>query len=630
MTDEPTPPEAGIADEVAQARKRAAARRSKGKSAPATTTPSPAPLPPNFKILDGRLFHRTGDTDEWRAVCSAVEVSAFTRSGAGDGWGLLVELMDPDGQCHATVLPRALLAGDGTQAVAQLSHLGLCLEPGKPAREALLRYLATARPKARARIASATGWNGEVFVLPDAVVVADSAGQAERVILEAADTLEHAFRQRGTLAEWQARIARLALGNSRLVFAIATAFAGPLLKIADEQGGGWHLRGGSSSGKSTALAVAGSVWGGGGVSGFVRSWRATDNGLEALAALHSDALLALDEFGEIDARSAAAASYMLANGVGKARAGRDGHGRPRHSWRVMLISSGEIGLVEKLAEIGQKAAAGIAVRVVEIPADAGSGQGLFEDLHGASSAAAFATQLKAATGEEFGTAAPAFLRLLVQDIDGVRRAIKATRRTFLASHVAAGADGQVERVAQRFALVAAAGELASTWGVTGWPAGTATAAAARLFGDWLHERGGSGPGELMEARRRLASAIERDGHARFHNWHPDSRAPLRGSALGFCDREASPPRWFVSSSGMEEVLAGLDWRRLLPQLAEAGVIAARDRPGRPREFNRPLTPPSTGHKVRLFELGPRILVRPGDPDPDPEEPSLGGPLDDFK
>ena len=41
-------------------------------------------------------------------------------------------------------------------------------------------------------------------------------------------------------------------GNSRMVFALSVAFAGPLIEPAGEDSGGFHLRGVSSTGKSTA------------------------------------------------------------------------------------------------------------------------------------------------------------------------------------------------------------------------------------------------------------------------------------------------------------------------------------------------------------------------------------------
>ena len=47
------------------------------------------------------------------------------------------------------------------------------------------------------------------------------------------------------------------------------------------EGGGLNFRGPSSIGKTTLLQVGGSVWGGGGLAGYVPTWRTADNGLES-------------------------------------------------------------------------------------------------------------------------------------------------------------------------------------------------------------------------------------------------------------------------------------------------------------------------------------------------------------
>jgi putative DNA primase/helicase len=65
-----------------------------------------------------------------------------------------------------------------------------------------------------------------------------------------------------------------------------------------------------------------SVWGRGGTPGYVRSWRATDAGLEGAAAGATDTALILDELGQVEARELTAALCMLADGTGKARARR--------------------------------------------------------------------------------------------------------------------------------------------------------------------------------------------------------------------------------------------------------------------------------------------------------------------
>lgn len=105
-------------------------------------------------------------------------------------------------------------------------------------------------------------------------------------------------------------------------------------------------------------------------------------------------MLCLDELAQIEPKAAGIAAYMLSQGQGKARAGREGQTRKSKEWRVIYISSGEIGLADKVMEGGQKKTAGMDVRVVDIRADAGAGMGLFEELHGAKDHASFAGGLR--------------------------------------------------------------------------------------------------------------------------------------------------------------------------------------------------------------------------------------------
>src|SRR5918995_1168129 len=162
--------------------------------------------------------------------------------------------------------------------------------------------------------------------------------------------------------------------------------------------------------RSPARVVAASVWGGGQPGSYVRSWRATANGLEGVAVAHCDALLCLDELAQISAREAGEVAYLLANGSGKSRSARDGAARRAARWRVLFLSSGEIGLADKVMEDGKKRlAAGQHVRIVDIAADAGTGLGLFEHLHGFTSADALARYLRSASAPVYGVAAPVFL-----------------------------------------------------------------------------------------------------------------------------------------------------------------------------------------------------------------------------
>ncbi|MBR0692565.1 DUF927 domain-containing protein [Bradyrhizobium lablabi] len=263
--------------------------------------------------------------------------------------------------------------------------------------------------------------------------------------------------------------------------------------------------------------MAGSVWGGGARGGYVRSWRATANGLEGVALAHCDALLCLDELSQVPAREAGEVAYMLGNGSGKSRSTREGGIRPAAHWRVLFLSSGELLLADKIVEDGRgrRAAAGQGVRLIDLPADAGVGKGLFEELHGFESADAFSRHVKTASASSYGVAARAFLRRIAGELEDVRGAVNGYSRQFVADHAPEAADGQVVRVAQRFALIGTAGEIAVGVGVLPWEPGEAVQAAARCFRDWMEARGGCEPAEIKDGIEQVRSFIAAHGMSRF-------------------------------------------------------------------------------------------------------------------
>lgn len=104
-------------------------------------------------------------------------------------------------------------------------------------------------------------------------------------------------------------IAKYAKNNPRLILALSTAFATPLLHLVNEESGSIHLVGNSSLDKTNALQVASSVWGS---SSFIKQWRMTCNALEVVAQNHSDCLLTLDELAQADSKAVSDCVYMLA------------------------------------------------------------------------------------------------------------------------------------------------------------------------------------------------------------------------------------------------------------------------------------------------------------------------------
>ena len=267
------------------------------------------------------------------------------------------------------------------------------------------------------------GWHNDTFVLPGASIGPEGGGP---VLFQTPFETEHCLNVSGTVDDWRNHVGRFCSGNSRLIMAASCGFAGPLLSFVGGESGGVHLVGATSTGKSTALIVGGSVLGGGGRNGFVQSWRATANGLEAIAELHNDLTLFLDELAQMDAREAADTAYLLGNGSGKARMSRNIGARKKLSWSLLFMSAGEVTLADHAQTAGKRTKGGAEVRLLNIEADAGAGLGLFEDIHGAASPDLFARQLKEAAGRYYG--AP--LRAHLKFITGKRAEVESTLRNF--------------------------------------------------------------------------------------------------------------------------------------------------------------------------------------------------------
>ena len=580
---------------------------------------------------------RFGD-DGSKLISGPFEVVAQTVDEAGE-WGLLVRFTNPDAEAESLVIARERIVGEKTEVAAMLARRGLFVYPGKTSALMLNQYLAATIPRTRerARVVACTGWHhlgGEhVFVLPDGPVTTSKIS-----VIFGADLADPPpFKEGGSIGSWRLAIAARCAGNRLLVLSLCVAFAAPLLGILGEPGGGFHLFGHSSTGKTTALRAAASVWGGDGVDGggaYVRQWRSTSNSLEGLAQAHTDALLVLDEIGTADPEALGEAAYLLANGRGRERLSRDGRMRRVARFRTLFLSSGEVSFAAKLTEAQRHPRAGQERRMIDLSADAGAELGIFEDLHGAATAEAFAQDLRTATAVNYGIAGREFVRHLCDRladksgfVDDVSKWVGDLAASMLSHHD--GADGQVRAVARRFALLVVAGELATQAGLTGWRSGDAEAALADSFTDWVAARGSIGNREDAQAVQQLRDFIAQYGSSRFEDWReakaPDgyqgNPASLPPTANAFRPvNRAGWRRWvvapdetgswvyFLTAAAMREALSGLDLRQAVKLLVREALIVP-DNAGRAMRSVRP-----PGHpKGRLYQVPGEILGAGVDP-----------------
>lgn len=479
-----------------------------------------------------------GDVHQVR-LCGPLAVPAFARDGEGGSWGPVLEFRDRDGLRRREVIPFRLFLGEGHDGVKQLADFGLEIASGRQTLDRLKAYLVGAKTDRRARLVDQTGWHGRAFMLPDA-----SLGESDETLLFRGNRRAlGAYATRGSLADWQTNIGHKANGNPRLLFCLAVAFSGPLLKVLGAASVIFHLAGDSSIGKSGALTAAGSVWGPSETQ--VHSWRQTSNALEYTAALHNDALLCLDELKEVDAKEADAVVYMLSNAKGKGRAHHAGGLRESTSWRIAGLSSGEIGMGDHLASAGKKHHAGQQVRFIEIAADAGAGLGMWNDVHGlVDGGQAFTNVLKKMAGRHHGSAGRAFVAELCKHLDSIPALWRQHDLAFTEDYRPANAGGQVLRVLTAFSLVAFAGVLAARWGIVPWQEREVIAAAGGLFDEWLKERPSKGNAEEAQIIAHVRGVLERTWQSKFVDWHrtAEDKADLSRMAavhdsLGFRKRD---------------------------------------------------------------------------------------------
>jgi len=285
---------------------------------------------------NGLFFHENGDHAPGVKISGPFTIIGKVRDAAGENHARVLSWVDEKGRNRLLLIPAQLIQKGGHELAGLMARVGIECRPGKKSHERLAQCLGDTEVRRWIHSVSRTGWH----LIDEKVVLVTGSGEVlgdvkDDVIFQSGNSIgvsadaKTAFASSGDLEEWKQHVARFAIGNDRVAFGVSAAFAAPLLRFAKEQGGGFNFFGDSQIGKTTLLAVAGSVYGPGRRDGGqINSWRATDNGLEVLAAETADFLLLLDEMGQATAAIVGGTVYMLFNNAGKIRM-TEGRGRQK-------------------------------------------------------------------------------------------------------------------------------------------------------------------------------------------------------------------------------------------------------------------------------------------------------------
>jgi putative DNA primase/helicase len=447
-----------------------------------STTPIENALPPGYSLNEQGLFKiiQKNEAEEKIWICDPFQIEGISRDGDQANWGWYISFFNQDGNKKFVHVPQALI--EDTQTLRKLLRSWGLRITTDPSKKYLHEFLAIFQSTKRVRLVSKFGWHHSVFVLPDEVIGTDT----KECYCPQETPGQHGYQQQGSAEDWKNCISKYCLGNSRLIFAVSTAFAAPLLEQLGIEGGGFHLEGNSSIGKSIILVVAASVIGN--PKSYIYTWRTTDNALESTCLLRNDSLLILDEIGEMDPKILGETAYMIANGSGRKRANKAGDGKSIKKWKTLLLSNGEKTLSAHITEGGKMVKAGQELRIVTIPAEVGH-YGAFETIHEFKTSRSFVEILERNAKEYFGTPFRLFLRILTASLTEHKSRAKEHFRhmeNILNKYVS---NGQIARVAKRFAIIATGGMLATEFGCTAWHMKNVEEAILKCFLDWLKEWG---------------------------------------------------------------------------------------------------------------------------------------------
>src|SRR5262245_4054624 len=559
-----------------------------------------------FKKENGDIYGFYGSDAAPIYVSSPLNVLAITRDTDAGNWGKWLEWFDLDEIVHRYAMPIAELSGDGREWLRHLMGEGLRVGSSRKAKELLSDFIQQSNPQTKARCVTKPGWHDNTYIDP---IGAINPPDGELIILQAATKDPPGIR--GTLDEWKEHVGQHCRHNTLRLFGVSAAFAAKLLHPLSLENAGFHLRGDSSQGKTTTLQVAASVDGRGAEKGaYVESWRGTANGLEAVCARHNDSILPLTEIGQCDPRVVGDVAYLIVNGQEKARGTKLGGMRTRAWWRIITLSDGELSLAQHSLEAGKRVRGGQEVRLVDIPVRDRQ-FGAFDSVNGFASGKEFADHLKKAVSTQYyGTAGRAFVEKLTADpkFSQINQEWTNFRAEFISKLAISKASGEVSRVADKFAMVGFAGEMATRYDLTAWKKDDATDAAQELFLEWLSARGGTGGADAENVIRQVRLFIELHGDARFRRIGDAAPVNEEGVAAdtrtiynraGLFDGETY---FFSRQVFQDEVCKGFDATQAAKALKQAGFLEVSIR----LQYEK-RDPDSRNDKARFYAVSKAIL-----------------------
>lgn len=382
-----------------------------------------------------------------------------------------------------------------------LKNAGLIVTTKSGLRQSLSDWLLRQKFKENWSITNKSGWHKGAYIMPDGSII----GTPEQpIFFNGQSAAATAYQTSGTVESWRNDVARLANGNSFMMFAIGAALAAPMTSITGADSFGIHIYAQSTAGKSTTADMAVSLYGDPDLQRL--TWYGTEYGMTNEAVAHNDGLLYLDEVGQgADPKHVYKSAYTLFNGKGKIQGAKDGGNRQVQSWRTVAISTGEKDIETFLLSSGVKVNAGQLVRLLNIPIERAT------ELHECETGKAHADLIKVNCRSSYGAAGRYWIEYLSNHKDEAQEAYRAAQQRWN-KLIPSSYGEQVHRASDRFATIEAALMMGRV--ITGWSEQDCKDAVQTAFNVWVAEFG-TGNKEIEQIKEQTIAFLSTYGMSRF-------------------------------------------------------------------------------------------------------------------
>lgn len=443
-----------------------------------------------------------------------------------------------------------------------LKNAGLIVTTKSGLRQSLSDWLLRQKFKENWSITNKSGWHKGAYIMPDGSII----GTPEQpIFFNGQSAAATAYQTSGTVESWRNDVARLANGNSFMMFAIGAALAAPMTSITGADSFGIHIYAQSTAGKSTTADMAVSLYGDPDLQRL--TWYGTEYGMTNEAVAHNDGLLYLDEVGQgADPKHVYKSAYTLFNGKGKIQGAKDGGNRQVQSWRTVAISTGEKDIETFLLNSGVKVNAGQLVRLLNIPIERAT------ELHECETGKAHADLIKVNCRDSYGAAGRYWIEYLSNHKDEAKEAYRAAQQRWN-KLIPSSYGEQVHRASDRFATIEAALIMGRV--ITGWSEQDCRDVVQAIFNVWVAEFG-TGNKEYEQIKEQAEAFLNAHGLSRFAPIPYDVRdLPIRDLA-GYRKKgsnEDDPIIFYTFPSAFEkEIAAGFNYKQFAEALKMAGML----------------------------------------------------------